>query len=56
MSNKKERISMRIESDVKAAFWEVCNLRQQTPSKVIKHLMEQYVQKAQDTIKELNKE
>ena len=39
---------MRIESDVKAAFWKVCNKRQQTPSKVIKYLMEQYIKKAHD--------
>lgn len=56
MNTKTERISMRIESDVKAAFWEVCELRQQTPSKVIKYLMEQYTKKAQETLKELHKE
>lgn len=50
--NNTEQISMRIESELKAEFWEICEKRQQTPSKVIKYLMEQYVDNANQTYDE----
>ncbi len=43
---KEIRISMRIDSELKTAFFELCESRQQVPSKVIKYLMQQYVNKA----------
>ena len=44
---KEIRISMRIDSELKTAFFELCERRQQVPSKVIKYFMQQYVNKAE---------
>lgn len=44
---KEIRISMRIDRDLKQAFFDLCKERQQTPSKVIKWLMQEHIEKNQ---------
>jgi antitoxin component of RelBE/YafQ-DinJ toxin-antitoxin module len=41
---KEIRISMRIDKELKQAFFALCEERDQTPSKVIKRLMQNYVE------------
>ena len=54
---KDARLSMRIDPQLKEDFFQVCNERQQVASKVIEHLMKQYVDKCRSdsNIKKLAK-
>lgn len=40
---KEIRISMRIDKELKQAFFSLCDEKNQTPSKVIKRLMQDYI-------------
>lgn len=42
--NKEIRISMRIDKELKQAFFDLCEEKDQTPSKVIKRLMQNYLE------------
>lgn len=42
---KEIRISMRIDKELKQAFFSLCAERDQTPSKVIKRLMQEYIER-----------
>lgn len=41
---KEVRISMRIDKELKQAFFDLCEEKDQTPSKVIKRLMQNYLE------------
>lgn len=41
---KEIRISMRIDKELKQAFFDLCEAKAQTPSKVIKRLMQDYLE------------
>lgn len=41
---KEIRISMRIDKELKQAFFSLCAAKDQTPSKVIKRLMQNYLE------------
>lgn len=47
---KEIRISMRIDKELKQAFFDLCEERDQTPSKVIKRLMQSYIEQNQKTV------
>ena len=42
--DKEIRISMRIDKELKQAFFDLCEEKDQTPSKVIKRLMQNYLE------------
>ena len=44
---KEIRISMRIDKELKQAFFDLCEEKDQTPSKVIKRLMQNYIEQNQ---------
>ena len=48
---KDARLSMRIDPQLKEDFFQVCNERQQVASKVIEHLIKQYVDKCRSDTK-----
>lgn len=47
---KEIRISMRIDKELKQAFFDLCEERDQTPSKVIKRLMQNYIEQNQKKV------
>lgn len=44
---KEIRISMRIDKELKQTFFDLCEERHQTPSKVLKYLMQDYIEREQ---------
>ncbi len=47
---KEIRISMRIDKELKQAFFDLCEEKDQTPSKVIKRLMQNYLAQNQKIV------
>lgn len=47
---KEIRISMRIDKELKQAFFDLCEEKDQTPSKVIKRLMQNYIEQNQKIV------
>lgn len=47
---KEIRISMRIDKELKQAFFDLCDEKNQTPSKVIKRLMQNYIEQNQKIV------
>ena len=47
---KEIRISMRIDKELKQAFFDLCEEKDQTPSKVIKRLMQNYLDQNQKIV------